>query len=133
MPLSAVAGVTTSVAAVARPGDFVGVPTLVAPAFGERWDGQTLAFELGEGASTIDVAVFDVATPGELVRWRIAAPGGRRAVRVPDLRDVGLGLPPGPLDVLVAAGRIDGLDWGRVQYRHLRTGNMDAYAIDTFD
>ena len=89
------------------------------------------------------VVVLDVATAGELVRWRIAAPGDRRAVRVPDLRELGsgelgsgelgLGLPPGPIDVLVTVGRVDGLDWGKVQYRHLRPQNMDAHALDTFD
>jgi hypothetical protein len=133
LPASAVAGVTTSVASVARPGDFVGVPTLLEPEFGVRWGGRRIAFEVGDGSSTIDVAVIELASPGEVVRWRIAAPGDRREVRVPDLRELGLGPPLGNLDVLVTVGRIDGLDWDRVQYRHLRTGNMDAYALDTFD
>ena len=81
--------------------------------------------------------MFDVASPGQVVRWKIAAPGDRRAVRVPDLRalggDLGLGLPDGPIDVLITVGRVEGLDWGEVQYRHLRWQNMDAYALDTFD
>lgn len=138
LPLSAVAGVSTTVADVVQLGDFVGVPRLVTPAPGTSWDGEHLDIELGPGSSVVDVVVLDVATAGELVRWKIAAPGDRRSVRVPDLRELGsgelgLGLPPGPIDVLVTVGRVDGLDWGQVQYRHLRSQNMDAHALDTFD
>lgn len=138
LPASAVAGASTPVADAVQLGDFAGVPLLTTPAPGTTWDGGHLAFELGAGASVVDVVVLDVAGPGQLVRWKIAAPGDRRVVRVPDLRalgagELGLGLPDGPIDVVVTVGRIDGLDWGAVQYRHLRWQNMDAYALDTFD
>lgn len=134
LPVSVVADVATSVAASVTPGPFVGIPTLTTPSPSEVWDGKHLAFDIGAGSSTVDVVVIEIETPDELLRWRVAAPGDRRAFQVPDLRELPLGLSPlGPLRIGMAAGRVDGLSWGEVQYRHLRTSNMDAYAVDSFD
>ncbi len=134
LPVSVVADVATSVAGPVSPGPFVGVPTLTTPAPGEVWDGNSLAFDIGEASATVDVVVLDVATANDVVHWRIVAPGDRRQVVVPGLRDLPVGLPPfGSLSIALAVGRIDGLSWDQLQYRHLRTQNMDAYAVDEFD
>ena len=90
-----------------------------------------VACEVADGDRRTWDALAD--EPSDLVRWRIAAPGDAREIEVPDLRILAAGLPSGALDIVVAAGRLRDFEWGKLELRDLRTQNMDAYAVDSFD
>jgi hypothetical protein len=134
LPVSVVARAESPVAGPIEVGPFVGVPRLVAPTAGGAWDGTSIELEIGGGGSPIDVLVVDVAKPSEIVKWRVVAPGSRTSMRVPDLRQIGLGLPQGDLRFSMTAGRLfAGFDYGELAYRDMRQTNMNAYAADFVD
>ncbi|WP_437626600.1 IPT/TIG domain-containing protein [Sorangium sp. So ce1151] len=134
-PLSVVGRVlSTTTSEPVRIGDFVGVPTLEAPAPSTAWDGAHLATSFSAGAP-VDLSVYDIASGNGLIRWTVAVPAGSHAVEVPDIRQLGVehgALPPGPLTIGVYGARIDGFDYGKLVYRQLKPQGMTAYALDSF-
>lgn len=134
-PLSVVGRVlSTSTSEPVRIGDFVGVPTLEAPAQNSAWDGSHLATSFGGGAP-VDLSVYDIASGNGLIRWTVAVPAGSHAVEVPDLRQLEIengALPPGPLTIGVYGAKIDGFDYGKLVYRQLKPAGMAAYSLDSF-
>ncbi|WP_437310703.1 IPT/TIG domain-containing protein [Sorangium sp. So ce388] len=134
-PLSVVGRVlSTTTSEPVRIGDFVGVPTLEAPAPSTAWDGAHLATSFSAGAP-VDLSVYDIASGNGLIRWTVAVPAGSHAVEVPDIRQLGVEhgtLPPGPLTIGVYGARIDGFDYGKLVYRQLKPQGMTAYALDSF-
>ncbi|WP_438010495.1 IPT/TIG domain-containing protein [Sorangium sp. So ce321] len=134
-PLSVVGRVlSTTTSEPVRIGDFVGVPTLEAPAPSTAWDGAHLATSFSAGAP-VDLSVYDIASGNGLIRWTVAVPAGSHAVEVPDIRQLEVehgALPPGPLTIGVYGARIDGFDYGKLVYRQLKPQGMTAYALDSF-
>ncbi|MBI5532712.1 MAG: IPT/TIG domain-containing protein [Deltaproteobacteria bacterium] len=132
-PLSIVGKFITNDASLQVPIDgFVQVPVLKTPAPGSKFDGTHLEFETASGATSIDVAVFELAAAGGLIEWTVAAPAGKTSVELPDLGSLGIGLTSGPLDISVYCGHIDPFDYGNLLYRHLSSRGWNAYSYDVF-
>jgi hypothetical protein len=134
-PMSVIARqLSTSTAIPLSMTGFVGVPQLSTPAPNGPWDGKHLAWSFPGGSSTVDLSVLDVAAGAGIVHWTIAAPGGAQSITLPDLSGFpDVALPPGPINVTVTGGRVDGFDYGKLLYRQMRASGMAAYALDTFD
>lgn len=134
-PLSVIGKqLSTSTAAPLSMEGFVGVPQLSVPAPNGGWDGRHLSFTFPGGTSGVDLSVLDIAAGAGVVNWTVAAPGGSQSVTLPDLSGFpDVALPPGPINISVTGGRIDGFDYQKLVYRQMRTGGMTAYALDSFD
>jgi hypothetical protein len=134
-PLSVIARVlTTSAGQIVPMTDFLGVPTLAAPAVNGPWDGRHLATSFPEPGPPVDVTVYDVVAGNGFMHWLVAVPGGSHSIELPDISGYELAaLPSGPLVMTVIGGRIDGFDYGALRYRHLRTSGMSAYSLDYFN
>jgi hypothetical protein len=115
-------------------GAFLELPHLDAPASSTAWNGTVLGLSRVAGGPAADLTVIDVASGGDLVTWRIVAPGAPDHVRVPDLRAVpgDVGLVSGPITVQVNAARIDDFSYGSLRNRQLEPRGWRAYAQDTF-
>ncbi len=113
---------------------FVSVPVLDYPAFGGAWDGKRLSYSFAPSASPIDLTVLQIQSGGGLVTWLVAAPGGTRAITLPDLRTVFSkgSLVPGNVSINVTGGHIVGFDYGQLRYRQLNASGFDAYSADAF-
>jgi hypothetical protein len=129
-PMSVVGSVqTTTTAFPVSMGEFVGLPMVEVPALNQTWDHAHLKSTFSAGAP-IDLTVYDVLSQGGLLHWTIAVPGSGGAIELPDLRELGVGLWPGPIDIAVYGARIDGFDYGKLRYRNLRPIGMTAYSLD---
>jgi len=123
---------------------FVEVPTLTTPKPNTTWDGKGLAATRAAGGSAVDLFVYEVASAGGLIAWKVVAPGSAEAFSLPDLNAVGpdLALSPGPLTITVNAARIDNLcpdtptpcpfEYGALRYRDMAQRGWTAYATDVF-
>jgi hypothetical protein len=134
-PMSVVAKqISTSTASPLSMVGFVGVPQLSVPASNGAWDGKHLTWAFPGGTSGVDLSVLDIAAGAGVVNWTVAAPGGSQSITLPDLSGFpDVALPPGPINVSVTGGRIDGFDYRTLVYRQMRTSGMTAYALDSFD
>lgn len=113
---------------------FVQVPKLTTPAPNATWDGTALASTRAPGGSDIDLFVYEVASGGGLISWKVIAPGSADSFRLPDLKAAGpnLGLSPGPITITVNAARIDNFVYGALRYRDIAQRGWTAYATDVF-
>jgi hypothetical protein len=115
-------------------GAFLELPRLDAPASSTAWNGTVLGIGRVAGGPEPDLTVIDVASGGDLVTWRIVAPGGPSHVRVPDLRAVpgDVGLVSGPITVQLSTATVDDFSYGSLRNRQLEPRGWRAYAQDTF-
>jgi hypothetical protein len=115
-------------------GAFLELPVLESPSSSSAWNGTQLGLSRVPGGPPADLTIIDVASGGDLVTWRIVAPGGPSEIRVPDLRGVegDLGLVPGPITVQVTAAAIDDFNYGSLRNRQLERRGFRAYAEDVF-
>jgi hypothetical protein len=135
-PLSVVGNILSTT--TAQPVDvkgFIGLPTLVTPAFNTQWDGRHLEASFpGPGAPT-DFTEYQITSGNGLVTWTVAVPAtSKPAVELPDLSGfTQAGMPPGPLSFGVVGAHVVGFDYTKLRYRDLRTQNMTAYSLDFFN
>jgi hypothetical protein len=115
-------------------GAFLELPRLDSPASSTAWNGTVLGLGREPGGPVPDLTVIDVSSGGDLVTWRIVAPGAPDHVRVPDLRAVpgDLGLVSGPITVQVNVARIDDFSYGALRNRQLEPRGWRSLAQDTF-
>ena len=113
---------------------FVQIPQLVTPGPGEAFDGQHLEIKYAPGGAFVDVTVFRITAASGLVEWLVSAPAGRTSITLPDLAELGMNIPSGPVTVSVYGAHISdqGFDYGTLQYRHLDTRGWLAHAYDTY-
>jgi len=134
-PMSVVGSVgTTTTSIPVDVSGFVAVPELVTPAVNGAWNGTNLAVNFPSGAFPPDLTVYEIVGGGGLVRWIVAVPQANHAIELPDLSGLqDAGIPSGPLVIGVYGARFDDFDYGDIGYGHLRSGGMDAYALDYFN
>jgi hypothetical protein len=115
-------------------GAFLELPALESPRSSGAWNGTLLGLSRVAGGPPADLTVIDVASGGDLVTWRIVAPGEPSEIRVPDLRvaEGDLGLVRGPITVQVTAAAIDDFNYGSLRNRQLEPRGFRAYAQDAF-
>jgi hypothetical protein len=115
-------------------GAFLELPRLDSPASSSAWNGTVLGLGREPGGPEPDLTIVDVSSGGDLVTWRIVAPGAPGHVRVPDLRAVpgDVGLMPGPITVQVSVAGVDNFSYGALRNRQLEPRGWRSYAQDTF-
>jgi len=113
---------------------FVPVPSLTYPAFGGTWDGQRLSYAFTGSGSPVDLTVLDIVSGGGLVSWLVAAPGGTRDLKLPDLQTAfpDGALVPGNVSVNILGGHDASFDYTQLRYRQLRSSGFGAYSLDVF-
>jgi hypothetical protein len=113
---------------------FVEIPVLEVPGTNGEWAGTELRVSFAPGGAAVDLTVYEIQSGGGLVGWQIAAPAGKTALALPDLRalDAELALRGGPITVSVSAAHIKDFNYGTLRYRHLGTSGWTAYAQDVF-
>jgi hypothetical protein len=113
---------------------FVPVPALMYPPFGGAWDGQRLSYAFAESGSPVDLTVIEISSGGGLVSWLVAAPGGTRDLKLPDLQTAfpAGALVPGNVSVSVFAGHDASFEYGLLRYRQLGPGGFGSYSLDVF-
>ncbi|MFT3764070.1 MAG: IPT/TIG domain-containing protein [Minicystis sp.] len=113
---------------------FVNIPLLATPAPNTAWDGKSLAVTFASGGASVDLTVFDISAGNGVVHWAVAAAGGAQAVTLPDLSGFpDLAVPPGPINIAVYGGHIDGFDYTKLLTRQMRPTGMTAYSLDYFN
>lgn len=114
--------------------EFVEIPLVTEPQTNTLWDGTHLSYDWAPGGPEVALTVFEIESRGGLVVWKVVAPGERREIDLPNLREMGngLALKSGSITINVAAAVIDEFDYGSLRYRQLTTRGWDAYALDAF-
>jgi hypothetical protein len=134
-PLSVVGLLSTTVTSEPIGADeFVEVPRLVSPGVNQAWNGSELDLEFPAGGAPVSLTRVDIESGDGLITWSVIAPGGKKAIRLPDLREVEgeVGLVPGPLSVQVSAARIDDFSYFALRYRDLDSRGWRSHATDIF-
>lgn len=110
--------------------DFVPVPLPELPQAGAAWNGQALELAFQPGGA-FDLLRVDVLLPSRAMTWRIIAPGARREIALPPLREFGFSLPSGNVTVGVVAARIQNFDYRLLKERHFSSRGWAAYALNS--
>ena len=134
-PLSVIGLLSTTVTSDPVGADeFVEVPRLVSPGVNQQWNGSELDLEFPQGGAPVSLTRVDIESGDGLITWSVIAPGRKKAIRLPDLREVEgeVGLVPGPLSVQVSAARIDDFSYFSLRYRDLESRGWRAHATDIF-
>jgi hypothetical protein len=115
-------------------GEFLELPRLEEPASSSAWNGTVLRLGRVPGGPAADLTVVDVSSGGDLVTWRIVAPGAPDEIRVPDLGALAgdVGLVRGPITIQVNAATVDSFSYGALRNRQLEPRGWRAYAQDVF-
>jgi hypothetical protein len=113
---------------------FVPVPALAYPTYGGTWDGQRLSYAFTGSGSPVDLTVIEIASGGGLVSWLVAAPGGTRDLKLPDLTSAFPqgALVPGNVSVSIFGGHDPSFDYGQLRYRQLGQSGFGSYSLDVF-
>jgi len=115
-------------------GEFLEIPRVDTPVSSTSWNGTLLRLGREPGGPPADLTVVDVASGGDLVTWRIVAPGGPDEIRVPDLSAIEgeLGLVRGPITIQISAAMVDSFSYGALRNRALEPRGWRAFAQDVF-
>ncbi len=132
-PMSIVGRYASIDASITVPIDgFVQVPVLKTPAPATKFDGTHIEFQTALGGAPIDLTVVNVDASQGLITWTVTIPAGKTSIELPDLGQLGIGLPSGPVDIGVNCAHIEQFDYQNLQYRHLSARGWNAYGYDVF-
>jgi hypothetical protein len=113
-------------------GEFLELPRVDQPASSTAWNGTLLRLGRVPGGPRPDLTVVDVASGGDLVTWRIVAPGAPAEIHLPDLGalDGEIGLTRGPITIQASVASVDSFSYGSLRNRQLEPRGWRAFAQD---
>jgi hypothetical protein len=134
-PLSIVGERVSTDATLVVPIDgFVQVPQLEMPSATGVFDGRHIQISYATGGASVDVNLIEIQASSGLVTWTVAAPGGKTSIELPDLAQLSVGIPSGPITLVVSGGHVadSGFDYGNLMYRQMSPRGWTAYSRDNF-